>query len=331
MSINALKALVRPTCALAMACATVAAPTAAHAQNNFPTQPVKLVVPFPPGGTTDIFARLLATELSQKWGQPVLVDNRAGASGTIFSEQLTRQSPDGYTLMLTATHHVINPGLYKNLKYDTRTAFTPLVQIAAVPNVLVVTPNFGPKNVRELINYAKLSPGKVSFGSSGTGGANHLAGELFKTTAGVDMVHIPYKGAAPALNDLLGGQIPVMFDSVPGVLQHINAGKIRALAVTSLKRSTALPNVPTIDEAGLKGFDATAWFGLYGPAGMKPEVVTKISADVLKALQSEHIRTQFAQQGAEPGTMTQPQFAAFVDAEITKWSKVIADANIKID
>ncbi|MCY1211253.1 hypothetical protein D9M72_229630 [compost metagenome] len=185
--------------------------------------------------------------------------------------------------------------------------------------------------MRELINYAKQSPGKVSFGSSGTGGANHLAGELFKATAGVDMVHIPYKGAAPALNDLLGGQIPVMFDSVPGVLQHINAGKIRALAVTSLKRSAALPNVPTIDEAGLKGFDATAWFGLYGPAGMKPEVVTRISTDVLKALQSEHIRTQFAQQGAEPGTMTQPQFAAFVDAEITKWSKVITDAKIKID
>ncbi|MNX91196.1 Tripartite tricarboxylate transporter family receptor [compost metagenome] len=200
-----------------------------------------------------------------------------------------------------------------------------------MPNVLVVHPSFGPKSVRELINYAKQSPGKVSFGSSGTGGANHLAGELFKATAGVDMVHIPYKGAAPALNDLLGGQIPVMFDSVPGVLQHINAGKIRALAVTSLKRSAALPNVPTIDEAGLKGFDATAWFGLYGPAGMKPEVVTRISTDVLKALQSEHIRTQFAQQGAEPGTMTQPQFAAFVDAEITKWSKVITDAKIKID
>jgi tripartite-type tricarboxylate transporter receptor subunit TctC len=315
--------------ALGILCAA-AAPLAAQAQ-DFPTQSVKIVVPFPPGGTTDILARQLAKELGERWGKPVIVDNKAGASGTIFSEQLARMPADGHTLMLTATHHVINPGLYKNLKYDTRTDFTPLAQVAAVPNVLVVHPSFPPKTVQELVAYAKANQGKVNFGSAGTGGANHLSGELFKSMAGVDMVHVPYKGAAPALNDLLGGQIPMMFDSVPGVLQHIQSGKLRALGVTSLKRSPALPNVPTIDEAGLKGFEATAWFGLYAPGRMDPKLRDKLAGDVRQVLQSAGIRTQFAAIGAEPGAMTQAQFASFVDAELAKWGKVISDAKVKID
>jgi tripartite-type tricarboxylate transporter receptor subunit TctC len=306
------------------------APAAAQAQ-TFPTQLVRIVVPFPPGGTTDILARQLAKELQDRWGKPVLVENRGGASGTIFSEQLARMPPDGYTLMLTATHHVINPGLYKNLKYDTRTDFTPIALVASVPNVLVVHPSFPPKSVRELIAYAKAHPGKVNFGSSGTGGANHLSGELFKSMAGVDMVHVPYKGAAPALNDLLGGQIPMMFDSVPGVLQHIQSGRLRALAVTSAKRSPALPDVPTMDEAGLKGFEATAWFGLYAPGHMQPELRDKIAGDVGQALHSATIRSQYASLGAEPGSMTQAQFAAFVDTELTKWLKVISDAKVTIE
>ncbi|MEK7944053.1 tripartite tricarboxylate transporter substrate binding protein [Pigmentiphaga sp. YJ18] len=310
--------------------AGLALPALAHAQ-NFPTQPVRLVVPFPPGGTTDILARQLAAELQKNWGQPVVVENRAGASGTIFSEQLAAMQPDGYTLMLTATHHVINPGLYKNLRYNTRTDFTPIAQVAAVPNVLVVNHAFPARTVQELIAYARQHPGKVDFGSAGTGGANHLSGELFKSMTGIQMTHIPYKGAAPALNDLLGGQIPVMFDSVPGVIQHIKSGRLRALGVTSLKRSPALPDVPTLDEAGVKGFEATAWFGLYGPGRMSPELANRLSADVRKALSSPTVRKEFAAQGAEPGTMTQPEFAAFVDAELSKWSKVIADANIKID
>jgi tripartite-type tricarboxylate transporter receptor subunit TctC len=317
------------TAALAFA-TTWMAPHAALAQ-GYPTQPVKIVVPFPPGGTTDILARLLATELTQKWGQTVLVENRAGASGTIFSEQLARMPADGYTLMLTATHHVINPGLYKDaIKYNTRTDFTPIAEIAVVPNVLVVNPSFPPKSVQELIQYAKANPGKVNFGSSGNGGANHLSGELFKSMAGVEMVHIPYKGAAPALNDLLGGQIPMMFDSVPGVLQHIRAGKLRALAVTSNKRSPALPDVPTIDEAGLKGFEATAWFGLYAPGNMTAGLKQKISTDVLQALQAPAVHSKFVDLGAEPGTMTQPEFAAFVEKELDKWSKVIVDAHVKL-
>ncbi len=315
--------------ALGILCAA-AAPLAAHAQ-DFPTHPVKIVVPFPAGGTTDILARQLAQELGERWGKPVIVDNKAGASGTIFSEQLARMPPDGHTLMLTATHHVINPGLYKNLKYDTRTDFTPLAQVAAVPNVLVVHPSFPPKTVQQLVAYAKANPGKVNFGSSGTGGANHLSGELFKLMAGVEMVHVPYKGAATALTDLLGGQIPMMFDSVPGVLQHIQSGKLLALGVTSLKRSPALPNVPTIDEAGLKGFEATAWFGLYAPGRMDPKLREKLAGDVRQVLQSANIRSQFAALGAEPGSMTQAQFTSFVDAELTKWVKVISDANVKID
>jgi tripartite-type tricarboxylate transporter receptor subunit TctC len=317
--------------AVALGCAAALTASAPIQAQDFPTQTVRIVVPFPPGGTTDILARQLGTELQARWGKPVIVENRAGASGTIFSEQLARMPADGHTLMLTATHHVINPGLYRNLKYDTRTDFTPIAQVAAVPNVLVVHPSFPAKSVAELIAYAKANPGRLNFGSSGNGGANHLSGELFKSMAGVEMVHIAYKGAAPALNDLLGGQIPLMFDSVPGVLQHINAGKLRALGVTTLKRSAALPGVPTIDEAGLKGFEATAWFGLYAPGNMPPQLRDKLSADILQVLQSPAVRAQFEKLGAEPGSLNQAQFASFVDAELSKWSKVIADAKVTID
>jgi tripartite-type tricarboxylate transporter receptor subunit TctC len=298
---------------------------------TFPSQTVKIIVPFPPGGTTDILARQVANELAQKWGVPVIVDNRAGASGTIGSEQLVRSPRDGYTLMVTATHHVINPSLYKNLKYDTRTDFTPIALIASVPNVLVVNPSLPVKNVQELIKYAKDKPGVVSFGSAGVGGANHLAGELFKHAAGIDIVHVPYKGAAPALNDLMGGHIPMMFDSLPGVIQHIRSGQLRALGVTSLKRAPAAPEIPTIDESGVKGFDATAWFGMYAPGNMPAELTRKISGDVLEVLRSPRIQTQFAELGADPGTLSQPDFVNFVNAEIAKWGKVIATANIKLD
>ncbi|WP_353201754.1 tripartite tricarboxylate transporter substrate binding protein [Polynucleobacter sp.] len=302
----------------------------AYAQ-NYPIGPVKIVVPFPPGGTTDILARVLANELTKKWGQSVVVDNKPGASGTIFSEQLTNMPPDGYTLMVTATHHVINPSLYKNLKYNTRTDFTPISLVAGVPNVLVVNPAFPVNSIQELITFAKANPGKVMFGSSGTGGANHLSGELFKSMAKIDMVHVPYKGAAPALNDLLGNQISVMFDSIPGVLSHIKAGKLRALGVTSLTRSSALPHVPTISESGLKGFEALAWFGMYAPPQMSPELLKKISGDVLATLQSPQVKNQFSEQGADAGNMSQAEYAKYVDTEISKWAKVISDANIKID
>ncbi len=310
-------------------CTLTAAPAAAQ---EFPAgQPVKITVPFPPGGTTDILARQLAVELGQQWGVTIIVENRAGASGTIFSEQLTRLPADGLNLMLTATHHVINPGLYRNLKYDTKSAFTNVALIATVPNVLLVHPDVPARTVQEFIKYARENSNKMNFGSSGNGGANHLSGELFKSMTGLSMTHIPYKGAAPALNDLLGGTIPVMFDSLPGVIQHVKSGRLRALGVTTVKRSAAAPEIPTLDESGIKGFEATAWFGLYAPAGMKPELLRKISIDVLKALASPKIRAQFAEQGADPGVLNPAEFSAFLNAEIDKWGRVITSANVKID
>jgi tripartite-type tricarboxylate transporter receptor subunit TctC len=319
-----------PFARLALAGILALAALAAGAQ-GFPARTVRLIVPFPAGGTTDILARQVAAELAAKWGVPVVVDNKGGASGTIGSEQLVQSAPDGHTLMLTATHHVINPGLYKKLKYDTRTDFTPISLIASVPNVLLVHPSLPVKSVQELIKYAKDKPGVLSFGSTGAGGANHLAGELFKFTTGIDAVHVPYKGAAPALNDLLGGQIPMMFDSLPGVIQQIRAGKLRALGVTTLKRAPAAPDIPTIDESGVKGFEATAWFGLYAPGNMAPELARRLNADLLDVLRSQKIRTLFAEQGADPGTLSQADFATFVNDEMVKWGKVIITANVKLD
>ncbi len=305
-------------------------PTGGQAQ-DFPSQAVRIVVPFPPGGTTDILARDLAHTLTEKWGVNVLVENRAGASGTIGSEHVVRSAPDGYTLLLTATHHVINPSLYTSLKYDARKDFTSIAQIAAVPNVLVVHPSVKATTVQELVALIKSQPGKMNFGSSGPGGANHLSGELFKYTAGLEITHIPYKGAAPALNDLLGGHIPMMFDSLPGVIGHIESGRLRALAVTSKTRAKAAPDIPTMQEAGVKDFEATAWFGLYGPANLPADVTRKLSSDVLEALGSPRIQALFKKIGADPGTMSQPEFTAFVDAELTRWNKVITVADIKLN
>jgi tripartite-type tricarboxylate transporter receptor subunit TctC len=315
---------------IAFAFAACVAAGSALAQ-AFPSRPVRVIVPFPAGGTTDILARQISTELAARWGQAVIVDNKGGASGTIGSEMLVQSAPDGHTLMLTATHHVINPGLYKKLKYDTRSDFTPIALIASVPNVLLVNPALPVSTVQELIKYAKDKPGTLSFGSTGIGGANHLAGELFKFSTGIEALHIPYKGAAPALNDLLGGQIPMMFDSLPGVIQQVRAGKLRALGVTTLKRAQAAPDIPTLDEAGVKGFEATAWFGLYAPGKMAPALAARLNADVLEVLKSAKIRGLFAEQGADPGTLSQPEFTRFVDTEIVKWGKVITAANVKLD
>ena len=312
----------------ALVAAGMAAAAMVQAQ-NFPSQSVRMIVPFPPGGTTDILARDVAAQLSTRWNVAVVVDNKGGASGTIGSEQLVRSAPDGYTLMVTATHHVINPSLMKKLPYDTKRDFTPIAQIALVPNVLVVHPSVPAKSVAELIQLAKAKPGSLSFGSAGIGGANHLSGELFKSMANVDMVHIPYKGAAPSLNDLLGGQIPMMFDSVPGVIQHIRDGRLRALGVTSIRRVPSLPNVPTIDEAGVKGFEATAWFGMYAPPNMSPALAARIAGDVAEVLKSPAIQDRFEKFSAVSTPMTQPQFVDFVNKEIDKWADVVKRAKIE--
>lgn len=314
--------------AAALIAASFALPILATAQ-TFPSQSVRVIVPFPPGGTTDILARDVAAQLGERWKVAVVVDNKAGASGSIGSNQLVHSEPDGHTLMITATHHVINPSLMKSLPYDTKRDFTPIAQIALVPNVLVVHPSVPAKNVMELVQMAKEKPGSLSFGSAGIGGANHLSGELFKSMAKVDMVHIPYKGAAPSLNDLLGGQIPMMFDSVPGVIQHIRDGRLRALGVTSSRRVPSLPDVPTIDEAGIKGFEATAWFGMYAPPKMNPALAARIATDVAEVLKSPAIQARFEKFSAVSTPMTQPEFADYVNKEIDKWADVVKRANIQ--
>jgi tripartite-type tricarboxylate transporter receptor subunit TctC len=300
---------------------------AAMAQ-SYPAKAVRIVVPFPPGGTTDILAREVAAAAGARWGQPVVIENKGGASGTIGSEQVKGSAPDGYMLMITATHHVINPSLRKSLPYDTKRDFTNVALIATVPNVLVVHPGFPAQSVADLVRMAKEKPGGISFASTGIGGANHLSGELFKVMAGVNMVHVPYKGAAPAMNDLVAGHVPVMFDGLTGVVPQVAAGKLRALGVTTLRRVPALPNVPTIDEAGVKGFEVSSWFGLYGPANIPAATLQKISTDILAVLGTPEMKERFAKHGADPGTLGQPEFARFVESEIDKWGRVIEQAKI---
>lgn len=291
---------------------------------------VRIVVPFPAGGTTDILARHVAHALGAKLHKTVIVDNRGGASGTIGSDLVAKSAADGATLLLTATHHVINPSLYTRLPYDTERDFAPVAVVASVPNALVVHPSVPVKTVGELIDLAKKQPGRLSFGSAGVGGANHLSGELFRLMADINIVHVPYRGAAPAMNDLLGGHIPMMFDSLPTVLPAAKDGRLRVLAVTSLTRASSLPDIPTLDEAGLKGFEATAWFGLYMPAG-NPTAQKEFENAMRDILASDEIRAKFETLGAEPGTRFGEEFKAFVSAEIGKWRSVVHKANIKVE
>lgn len=307
---------------------TLALTTGVHAEEKFPVSNIKIVVPFPAGGTTDILARFVAQYLGDKLGITTVVENRPGASGVIGSEMVAKSPSDGSVLLMTATHHVINPSLYRKLPYDTQKDFSPIAVVASAPNALVVTAQFPAKTVAELIAMAKKEPGKLSFGSAGIGGANHLSGELFKQMAGIDIMHIPYKGAAPAMNDLIGGHIPMMFDTLPTVLPAAAAGNIRVLAVTSATRAASLPNVPTLDEAGVKGFEATAWFGLYMPAANNNAAYGKLVAAMTDILASSAIREKFATQGVEPGKLAGADFSKFVDAEIKKWGAVVKTANV---
>ena len=295
---------------------------------DFPVKSIKIVVPFPAGGTTDILARFVAQSLAEKLGVATMVENRAGASGTIGSEYVARSPADGSVLLLTATHHVINPSLYRKLPYDTRKDFSPIAVVATAPNALFVNKDFPANTVAELIAMARKDPGKLSFGSSGVGGANHLSGELFKQMAGIDMVHIPYKGAAPAMNDLLGGHIPIMFDTLTTVLPAAAAGNIRVLAVTSLTRAASLPQVPTLDESGLKGFESIAWFGLYMPEANDNPAYSRLVQAMKEILATPALSEKFATEGVEPGKLFGRDFVNFVDAEIDKWSMVVKTAGV---
>jgi tripartite-type tricarboxylate transporter receptor subunit TctC len=321
--------------ALAAACA-LAAIAPAHAQ-SWPTKPVRIVVPFPAGGTTDIVARSLGAELQKMWGQSVVIDNRPGAGGNIGADAVAKSAPDGYTVLMgTVGTHAINHSLFaqngQKMPFDPVKDFVPITLCAAVPNVMVINPKLPVNSVPEFIQYAKANPGKVNMASSGNGTSIHLTGELFKTVTGTYMVHLPYRGSAPALTDLIAGNVNVMFDNLPSALPHIKSGRLRALAVTSKNPSAALPGVPTIEQAAnLKGFDASSWFGLFAPAGTPRAIVDKIQGDVAKALSVPEVRERFVSQGAEPGGNTPDQFSAFIKDEIEKWARVVKVSNARVD
>src|SRR5690242_10886670 len=290
--------MIRMLLAISMALTVIVAGTAPVAAADYPTKPIRLVVPFPPGGTTDILARAVAQKLAETWNQQVIVDNRSGAGGNIGADLVAKAAPDGYTLVMgTVGTHAINPNLYGKMPYDHVKDFAPVILVAGVPNVLVVNPSVPAKTVQEFIAYAKANPGKLNFASSGSGTSIHLSGELFKVMTGVQMTHVPYKGSAPALTDLVGGQVQLMFDNLPSSLAFIKAGKLRALAVTSKTRAAALPDVPTIADF-VPGFEASSWFGLLAPAGTPPAVIAKINGEVAKWLATPEAREKLTAQGA---------------------------------
>ena len=310
---------------------------AALAQPAWPTKPVKIVVPFAPGGTTDILARAMAPELSRAFGQQFIVENRAGAGGNVGAEIVAKSPADGYTLLMgTVGTHGINKALYGKLPYDPQKDFAPITLVAGVPNVMIMNADkakaLGIHTVADFIRYAKAHPGQLSMASSGNGTSIHLAGELFKSRTGIFMTHIPYRGSGPALLDLVAGNTDVMFDNLPSALPQIKGGKLKAFAVTSAERSAAVPDLPTIAEAaGLKGFDASSWFGLLAPAGTSPEVVNRIQQETAKALASPAVKEKLLAQGAIPGGNTPQEFAKMIDAEHVKWAVVVKASGAKVD
>ncbi|HRM82462.1 MAG TPA: tripartite tricarboxylate transporter substrate binding protein [Acidovorax temperans] len=305
--------------------------TSALAQ-AYPTKPVTIIVPFAAGGTTDILARIIGQALTAELGQSVVVDNRAGAGGNIGGQAAAKAAPDGHTLFMgTVGTHAINASLYKKMPFDPVKDFAPLTRVANVPNLLVANPAQPYKSVKDLIAYAKANPGKVNFGSSGNGSSIHLSGELFKSLAKVDMQHVPYKGSAPAVTDLLGNQIGIMFDNMPSAIQHVRSGKLAPLAVTTAKRSPELPNVPTIAEAGVPGYEATSWFGMFAPAGTPAPVLAKLNAAIVKVLAQPDVKKKINEQGAEVYSETPEQFAAFIQAESVKWGKVVKESGASLD
>ncbi len=308
-----------------------AAPQAALAQ-AYPSKPIRLIIPFPPGGATDIIGRTLARKLSTQLGQTVIVDNKPGAGGTLGSNEAAKAAPDGYTLLLATTStHSIAPTLYKNIPYSVEKDFAPISEVATATNVLIVTPNLPVTNVAELVTLAKSKPDALNFASSGNGTIVHLQGEFFKLLAGVQLTHVPYKGTALAIPDLISGQTHLLFDSLVSALPHIKGGKVKALAVTSTKRTPLLPNVPTVIESGLQGYEVNTYFGLFAPPGTPREIIQRLQREAAAAVQSADVKERFASQGAEPVGGTPEALSALIRTETVKWKRVIDAGQIKAD
>jgi len=303
---------------------------AATAQaQTWPVKAVRLVVPFAAGGSTDIIGRTLGQKLNEMWGQPVVVDNRPGGSTVIGTDVVAKSPPDGYTLLVTPAPFTIVPSLIAKLPYDPAKDFEPITLINTTPLVIVVNPSVPAKSIKELIALAKSRPGALNYGSSGSGGSNHLAGELFNAMTGVKMIHIPYKGNAPALTDLIGGHVDVVFNGLTSAMPFIKSGKLRALAVTSLARTGSLPDMPTLDELGLKGFQAVAWNGLTAPARTPKDIIAKINSDALKVVRSAELVERLKAEGSDPVGNSPAEYSAFLRNEIAKWAKVIKSAGVK--
>jgi len=329
MQQKSFSSLRRKTMLAGLIAAGLSLPLAAEA--DYPDRPVRLIVGFSAGGTTDVIARIIAKELTQTLGQTFVIENRPGAGSNIGAEQVARATPDGYTLYFMAVTNAINHTLYPKLNFDITKDFTPVAMGARVPNVLVVNPKLPVKSVKELVDYAKANPGKMAFASSGSGTSIHMAGELFKLQAGIDVLHVPYKGSAPALTDLIGGQVDYDFDNMPSAWPHVQSGKLRALAVTTAERSPTAPDLPTMKESGFPDFDVSSWFGLTAPAGTPPEVIEKLNAAVVKAQDSAEVQQTFKQLGAVGAKMTQPEFASFVQKEVDMWAPVVKASGAKVE
>lgn len=309
--------------------AAVSFPMAACAA--YPDRPIRLVVGFSAGGTTDVVARILAKEISDELGQTVVVDNRPGAGSNIGAEVVARAKPDGYTLYMVAITSAINQTLYKNLRFDLIKDFVPVALAVKVPNVLVVNPKVPVKSVKELVDYAKANPGKLNFASSGSGTSIHMAGELFKQLANIQVVHVPYKGSAPALTDLMGGQVQFMFDNMPSAWPQVTAGNLRALAVTTAERSKTAPDLPTMKESGFPSFDVASWFGVIAPTGTAPDIVNKLNEAIVKSLSKKAIQAHLADLGAVPAKTTPAEFGAFMQSEVNGWAKIVKASGATVD
>ena len=317
--------------AAAAACGLAAGPARAQA-SAWPTKPVNLVVPFPAGGGTDAFARPLAAQFSRATGKTLVIDNRGGAGGTVGASYASKAAADGYTLFMGAVHHAIAPSMYPKLDYDIERDFVPLFLLANVPQVVVVNPKAVPvSNFQQFMEYVKRNPAKLNYGSAGAGTSHHLAGELFKQQTGTFITHIPYRGAGPALQDLIGGQVDMMFDGLGSSAQHIKAGRIKALMVSGTKRNAALPDVPCAAEVGLPDYTVTTWYGLWAPKGTPADVQARIVDEVRKLGTAEELKVVWANNGAEYGGMSQQQFGAFVSSEVKRWAQVVKASGAKLD